>query len=1329
MNWQTLRLRVLWCWHQLLTLALVVLVLVAVVVGVGRQFLPELDRYRPRAEAGLSARMGLPVRLAGLQGSWEGMGLKLQLHDLQLRDPAAPDVVLLSVPEVELRPELWQSLRHLEPRVDVRLSGLDIHLDQQEDGSIKLRELAGLAGSNPESAEQALHFALRQPALAVSRSRVGLALRGKPALAFSDIDLVNLNQGDRHQLAGHLSLAGSSETLGLQLELTGDPLHWQHSDLRVWLHLPVVALERWLSLPALADTTALNAPTADTRTPDPAMQADTRGLRTLTGGGDYWLHFRQGRLASVQGRLDWRDVVLDDGQRHHHLQNFKGDLAWSQAGGGWQLAAGNLSGQLDKEAWPVAQLALRGQRGQVELAASRLDLGPALRLAAGLGMPEKFGTWLQAAAPQGRLPSLRAALQQDAQGHWQPQWLDARVDALQARATRDYPGVRGLSGWLRWSPGQAWLGLDSRDAELDLAQFFHERMSLQRLQGNLHLQQQDGVWRLDSDQWQVRNADARGHALFRLTVPAADPGAARLSLLAGLQDARAASAWRYVPWTVASDDTLRWLQHSIQGGQVSRGDFLYDGPVHQRDDLEPHRLQMRFVLHDGRLDYDSHWPELRQLDAELSIDGHRLAVAGKARQVLDGSSASHVLATIEDLHQPVLQIEGDVSSNGADLMRLFRESALRQHAAGLVEALDVQGPLQGRLQLAIPLEGGEPDVEVQAQLAGNRLLLRQADLEVGNVEGSLRYSSEDGLSASGLKARLLEAPVNVDIGSQMRRGQLAAVNVAVDGQADVPALRRWLGSNLLDTAGGTFVYQARVTVPTDASPLRLQLNSSLAGLRLDLPAPLGKNAADIVPLQYQSALGKGEQMARLQYGPHLAAGLVWNGSRLDRALFRLSGSTPAWPQNPGIEVEGSLARLDLGNWVPWLQRFNRSPVTTAAARGEAPLPALTRLNLQVRELQAQGLRLQNAQIGMTRDGDAWKVTLDSDAASGQLLLPDAPAADVRLSFSRLQWPFPGMAPAGARAEAGPSPETVGSNLLVTLGSRPLLVSGEDLKLGNWPGLGPVAINARLLPSPYGLRVEDIAFGSHVLDFKGRLDWQWRGGMRTRLRGTASSGDVAGLLAAAGYAPSLVSPHARAELDLAWPGNPEQPLLAALDGSLALEVEQGRLLTVSNTTSASRVFGWFDLDNIKRRFKGDFSDVLRRGLSFDKASLQGPLQAGVMTQADFLVDGPTLKAEGHGRLDLAQQQMDQQFTVTVPVSSAVPVAAVVMAGPLIGGAVAAAQMAFENQIDKVTQLRYHVSGDWENPRVERLNMKILQGKGSGGVNGGLQPVAGARTGRP
>ncbi|MFZ5560578.1 MAG: YhdP family protein [Pseudomonadota bacterium] len=955
MNWQAFRLRALWCWHQLLTLALALVVVVAVMVGVSRQLLPMADHYRPQVEAALSQRLGLPVKLERLEGTADGVQLRLRLVQMELRDPALPAKVLLSIPEVELRPALWQMLRHGELRLDVRMRGLNIHLDQLPGGRLQLRELAGLARRGSGTAARTLDFALRQPALALSESRIGLALQNFPELSLGSVDIVNRNDGNHHRLRGRVQLPGVSEELAVQLDLDGDPLHWEQSRLRAWIRLPVMDWEPWL----------------------PALPSSGPGLRRLRGGGSYWLDFNSGRLVRLQARIDWRDVLLEGPQGHHRLRDVQGELAWQRSPQGWQLAGQGLQGVVDDLAWPLPQLALRKAGDKLTVALARSNLGNA-------------------------------------------------------------------------------------------------------------------------------------------------------------------------------------------------------------------------------------------------------------------------------------------------------------------------GKLLGTLALALPLQGGgAPEVSIVAQLRDNLLLLPQARLAASDLRGEIRYSTAGGLQAERIEAQLLEAPVRAAI--QTRRNEMV---VSLAGTAGVPALRRWLGSSLLEVASGSTPYQARVILPAGESP-RLQLDASLAGLRLNLPAPLGKAAKDAVPLRYQTSLGGREQRARLQYGQRLSGGLLWEGNRLDRALLRLDSRTPDWPRQPGLEIEGRLPRLDLGEWKPWLAHFRRpAAAATVAARGETPLPALTRLDLETRELVAEGWRLRNARVGLVRDPAAWRLFLDSDELNGRAQLPDDARKEIVVEFARLQWPLPTVAAAQAGA--------AGLNPVAGLGNRPLAVRGEGLRLAAWPNLGALAVSAHLLPMPYGLRVENIGLRSPMFDFDGRLDWQWRGGVYTRLRGKVGSANIAGLLAALGYAPSLVSRRAGADLDLTWRGAPDSPVLSALDGQLGITLEAGRLLNVSTGASVSRVFGWFDLDNLRRRFKGDFSDVLRRGLSFDRLSLTGPLQAGIMEPAVFQVAGATLNATGQGRLDLPQRQMDQHLTVTLPVSSAVPLAAVVVAGPVVGGAVAAAQKAFRKQLNQATQLHYRISGDWNDPAVQRLS---------------------------
>lgn len=1277
MSRPSLRRLLLWCWHQSLVLALLALLGVAVLVGVARQLSPLIEHWRPDVEQLLTERTGVPVTLESLTAGQEGFGLRIHLQNLRLHSPTEQGQTLLSVPDVELRPSLWQSIWYREARVEVVLRGLQLHLDQLEDGQMRVRELTSLRKSDPETALQTLRYVLRQPALAVSESQVTVALHGYPVLRLSNVELVNRNDDRVHQLAGRVQVDGGAQALQLNIRLQGDVLDWQQSDLDIWASAPVRVLDGWL-------------PTAD-----------VAGLRLsqLNGGGEYWLHFRQGRLQAMEAKPKWQEVVLQgNSERPLRIQNFNGELSWQRHAEGWQLAGRQLRGDLEGQSWPLPTLALDMRGEQLSVALKQTQLDGVSTLLHRLPLPEALSRWLQQSGPRGTLTAGRADLRHSETNGWQLEEMAVQARQLHASASPAFPGADGLSGWLYWKPAYALLGLDMRDGLLELPQVYREPVSVSTLSGFARLTRRNDNLYIDSSVLKVRNTDATGQAVLRLTLPLAKPGEGHLSLLGRLHQGRAVSAWRYVPWQPAGDKTLDWLRTAIQGGRVSEGDFLVDAPLHHKED-EHSVIQMRFNLQRGRLDYEEGWPLLRDLDAEVFIDGSRLTVDAKKLDLLEASHAQNVYAEIADFHHPVLQIKGNIASTGQDVMRLFRESPLQHHVGAIPQAIDVQGNVEGSLYLEIPLAHGNtasPVVRVDARLPGNVLYIRDADLQASTVRGELSYSTEKGLQANDIQAQLLQAPVHSRISSRMKKGELDEVLVHLEGNVGSSALKAWLGNGLMQYVSGETAYRAYLNIPAQSGAVpRLVVDSSLKGMRVALPAPL-KKGVEAAPFSYQTTLGD-NAISQLRYGQRLAAGLVWRDGQIKQAKFSLTdeergGLTIPTPAQQGLEIEGRFNALDVAAWQTFLQKHQKR--VSASEKG---LPDLHRLKIESRTLDVGRWRLANAQINALRQENAWSFEGSSNELAGSLELPDSSSSDVRIALSRLQWPLPELTKAAL-------PD---STSFYAMAKQPISLQIAGITLKEWPSMGALTAQAKFMPSPNGARVENIQVKNPVLQFTGQLQWQWRAGARTRLQGEAVSADTAKLLEALGYAPSLVSDNAKAVIDVSWPGNPEEPNLNLLDGRLQLAIERGRLLNISGGTSASRVFGWFDLENIKRRFKGDFSDVVRRGLSVDSIQLEGDVTGGVMPSAKLTVEGATLKANGIGKIDLAKQKIDQQLTVVLPVTSAVPLAALAVGGPIVGGAVAVAQLALDKQIDKVTQVRYRVSGDWDNPQVERMGNKPVE----------------------
>ena len=68
----------------LLGLCALVLVLLALYVSLGRQLAPLLGEYRDDLVAQVHERLGIPVEIGELEGSWQGFGPIITVHDIQL---------------------------------------------------------------------------------------------------------------------------------------------------------------------------------------------------------------------------------------------------------------------------------------------------------------------------------------------------------------------------------------------------------------------------------------------------------------------------------------------------------------------------------------------------------------------------------------------------------------------------------------------------------------------------------------------------------------------------------------------------------------------------------------------------------------------------------------------------------------------------------------------------------------------------------------------------------------------------------------------------------------------------------------------------------------------------------------------------------------------------------------------------------------------------------------------------------------------------------------------------------------------------------------------
>ena len=233
--------------HRSLAVLAAVLIPLALIVGLGRELLPYIGEQKPRIEQWLSAKAGLDIRIASLEGDWRQLSPVLTARNISLRDPAHPDRVLLTLPSISTTPDWWATLRDRSPRLRTTLSGLQLTVLATAQGEFRVQEFAGLRQSDPAKALQALRWLLAQPGLSLQGSQLRLRVPGEPDLKVRDLRLTQFNSYDDYRLQVGFRLAQSEIEQQALLVMNNDPLQWRKSPWQVYLQLhQLPAWQPWL---------------------------------------------------------------------------------------------------------------------------------------------------------------------------------------------------------------------------------------------------------------------------------------------------------------------------------------------------------------------------------------------------------------------------------------------------------------------------------------------------------------------------------------------------------------------------------------------------------------------------------------------------------------------------------------------------------------------------------------------------------------------------------------------------------------------------------------------------------------------------------------------------------------------------------------------------------------------------------------------------------------------------------------------------------------------------------------------------------------------------
>ncbi|MFN3713876.1 MAG: YhdP family protein [Alcanivoracaceae bacterium] len=1234
--------------------------LLAIWVVLVRQLLSMTPAWRADLEALIEARIQTPLEIGALSGHLSGLSPVFVLEDVRLpgADPAQPG---LRLDRIELTVDVLPSLlnRTLRARSLV-VRGLDIQLEIDEHGQLRLSgiEALGSASTSPESPhKQLLTILYRQKRIQVEEVTGTLRMAGIPDLQISDLALTMVSSGEHHRLAVRVATAEAQTVLDVRLDLRGDAFERGDLNGRGYVRLELAGPEPWML----------------------AHWPERVRPEHFHGQLEGWLTIRAGELEKSALRTRLNDVTLtgDPLEQDWSLQRLEADASLNRDGNGYRAEVVRLVLASGEEVWQPGAASLAWSAGPERhwgLALHEVDLAPFARLLAQTPWQADHD-WVRLSdamvgfQPEGvlRRLTLRGTDRQVKR-------VSARFDGVSLLSDGARPGVSGLTGWVSGSAEGGHGRIDSPTLSLLLPAQFDQPFSA-AASGPFRWRHDGELLTVDTGWLQVKNDDARGQALATLSwrreqVP-------ELTLMAALTDGRAAGAARYFPAKRLGAGVADWLSQAFVGGTVDLGQFLHQGPLV----IDPARqqdrtLQMQYLSDNMTLRFLPDWPEVTNLSARVLIDGRHIIGRDVSGDLMGSriEAASVDIPSRQDHEVPQLIISSTLAGPAQSIGQLLQGTPL---AAQLPEELaDWQveaGQYQGHVLLYWPLEPEPQGATVRAIGRVDNVDIHSPArrLDVRSAGGEFAFDLNEGLQFPALSARVFDSPVKASVVT--RAGE---VRIDWTGDTSVTAVRDWLELDLLAPVSGDFSYRSSLSLPWRRSaPVTLQVESMLESVAIDLPEPFAKRAGRPAAFRLDLTAAERGPDIRLRYQDWLSARLLLADGGLSAGRIRFGGGQALLPSRPGLTLEGRLRSFALADW-------------TARLSGgeEAGALALPALDLRVGQLDLFGFRVNDAMLTALADDNQWRLTLDASNLDATLKVPESfrlrgtqPMILV-VDKAELQ-----RIPGTGRGELSPLKVPV---MDVRLNS--LLLNGEDM--GRW--------QFAVRPSGDGVAIEELDAFWRSARVKGRIDWRQQGDRESsHFIGSFDTVNLARTLRQWKLPVFVESDDARAVVDLTWRGAPTELDYLALQGQASVAIGPGRFPKTDSKASALRVLGVFNLTTVSRRLRLDFTDLYKKGLSFEEVSGDFSLDGPQVGTSNLQIKSPSAEFRLRGEMDMANQQLDHYMEVTLPVSSNLYVGC--LAGPAACAGIFVVERLWGDRLEKMTSLGYQVSGSWDDPRVEEV----------------------------
>ena len=1248
----------------LLTGAALVVIAALLVSGL-RIALPHLDAWRPEILNKIESATGMPVEASQLSASWQNFGPTLEAHDIraELKDGGE-----FSVKRVTLALDVWQSLLHM------RWQFRDLTFWQ-----LRFRTNTPITSGGGNDSLEASHISdlfLRQfDHFDLRDSEVSFLTPSGQRAELAIPQLTWLNDPRRHRAEGLVSLSsltGQHGVMQVRMDLRDD--EGLLSNGRVWLQADDIDLKPWLGK-WMQDNIALET-----------AQFSLEGWMTIdkgdVTGGDVWL--KQGG-ASWLGEKQTHTLSVDNLTAHITREN-----------PGWQFSIPDTRITMDGKPWPSGALTLawipeqdvggkdNKRSDELRIRASNLELAglEGIRPLAAKLSPALGDVW-RSTQPSGKINTLALdiPLQAADKTRFQASWSD-----LAWNQWKLLPGAEHFSGTLSGSVENGLLTASMKQAKMPYETVFRAPLEIADGQATISWLNNDKGFQLDGRNIDVKAKAVHARGGFRYLQPANDEP--WLGILAGISTDDGSQAWRYFPENLMGKDLVDYLSGAIQGGEADNATLVYGG----NPQLFPYKhnegqFEVLVPLRNAKFAFQPDWPALTNLDIELDFinDGLWMKTDGVN---LGGVRASNLTAVIPDYSKEKLLIDADIKGPGKAVGPYFDETPLKDSLGATLQELQLDGDVNARLHLDIPLNGELVTAKGEVTLRNNSLFIKPLDSTLKNLSGKFSFINGD-LQSEPLTASWFNQPLNVDFSTKEgAKAYQVAVNLNGNWQ---PAKTGVLPEAVNEALNGSVAWDGKVGIelPYHAgATYNVELNGDLKNVSSHLPSPLAKPAGEPLPVNVKvdGNLNSFELTGQAGADNHFnSRWLLGQKLTLDRAIWAADSKTlPPLPEQSGVELN-----MPPMNGAEWLALFQKGAAESVG--GAASFPQ--HITLRTPMLSLGNQQWNNLSIVSQPTANGTLVEAQGREINATLAMRNnAPwLANIKYLYYN-----PSVAKTrGDSTQSSPFPTT------------------ERINFRGWPDAQIRCAECWFWGQKFGRIDSDITISGNTLTLTNGLidtgfsrltaDGEWvnnPGNERTSLKGKLRGQKIDAAAEFFGVTTPIRQSSFNVDYDLHWRKAPWQPDEATLNGIIHTQLGKGEITEI-NTGHAGQLLRLLSVDALMRKLCFDFRDTFGEGFYFDSIRSTAWIKDGVMHTDDTLVDGLEADIAMKGSVNLVRRDLNMEAVVAPEISATVGVAAAFAVNPIVGAAVFAASKVLGPLWSKVSILRYHISGPLDDPQINEV----------------------------